>query len=153
MASSGSSSNVSQRCVIAIQCRKSQRATTVSHRDVGRKAVEEILSLERRRDTLRCRLAQLMEPDAIPDFGHDEWNADIDRLTTSVQNITATIIQRRRQLAIEDQARLHSAQERDFLSDRLSAKALKTRIRSALIHRRNELQRLREGIVSSASGK
>lgn len=67
--------------------------------------------------------------------------------------MTTTIAQKRRHLAIEDQARLRSAGERDFLSDRLSACALKGRIRSALIFRRNELQRLREGTVSSTSGK
>jgi hypothetical protein len=124
-----------------------------TRRNAGRKAIEEILSLERRRDTIRGRLNQLMAPNGVPDFGHDEWMDDINRLTNNLQEMTTTIAQRRRQLAIEDEIRLRSTQGKDFLSDRLSAYALKQRIRSALIFRRNELQTLREGIVSTSSGK
>lgn len=120
---------------------------------MGQKAIEAILSLERRRDLVRGRLNQLMEPSAIPDFGHDEWNAEINSLMDNVRVMTATILERRRHLAIEDQARLRSTRHKDFLSDRLSAFALKERIRSALVSRRNELQRLREGVVSTSSGK
>lgn len=111
------------------------------------------MSLERRRDAVRSRLNQLMEPGAIPDFGHDEWNAEINRLMDNLREMTAATIQKRRHLAIEDQARLHSTHHRDFLSDRLSAFALKERIRSALVSRHNELQRLREGAVFTSSGE
>ena len=120
-------------------------------RNAGQKLIEEVISLERRHSSIREQLDQLMGPSAVPDFGHDEWQSDISSLLLGLRELRTSIDEKKRRLEIEDPEQVCNVRGREFIADRLSAQALKMRLRESLKARKSELQRLQQGLAPSSS--
>lgn len=110
-----------------------------------------MVSLERRHRSVRQQLDGLMDPSSVPAFGYDEWQDDINELIRRLRELRITLSQKKALLQVSEQEQISTMSCKDFIADRLVARALKLRLRDALVARKFEMQRLQQGLAASTS--
>ncbi|KAG6836231.1 hypothetical protein H0H93_010036 [Arthromyces matolae] len=124
-------------------------------KEIGNKAIEEIMTLQENRKSIQAELSQvnLQMAEEDDDFISQTLRDEKETLLKSMEKVQASIKAKREKLGVDGRANLAKYKDNKFLQLRLNAQALKNRIRAKLRERKFELERLERAYRQTSSSE
>jgi hypothetical protein len=118
-------------------------STGRSH-DAANQAIDAILALEKRLKEVENRAKDLENELAKPGVNSDilDISIDLSESHSTITRLSNLIRIKRSSLGVSEKSRIRRLKDNEFLRVKLNARAVKTRLRDRLRHRKFELERL-----------